>query len=135
MAGKGRPTVYATEEARIAARRANGRRAYYKNTGRAEEIVQEKLRKSGIRKQFDLLRAPIREALKTNDADKLQQIVEFIHQLEVLESQWILRSNSSKRKSLIPDCKFYNLSFFFAAYFWWIVFFIYYLKNYNVYFI
>ena len=87
MAGKGRPTVYATEEARIAARRANGRRAYYKNTGRAEEIVQEKLRKSGIRKQFDLLRAPIREALKTNDADKLQQIVEFIHQLEVLESQ------------------------------------------------
>ena len=82
MAGKGRPTIHTTEEERIAARRADGRRAYYKNTGKTAESIREKLQKAAVKKQIHQLRAPIREALKTNDVDKLQQLVTFISFLE-----------------------------------------------------
>ena len=82
MAGKGRPNVYATEEERIAARRANGKRAYYKNTGKSEESIREKIQKASVRKQIHELKVPIRVALKTNDVEKLNQLVMFISFLE-----------------------------------------------------
>ena len=82
MPGKGRPRVHETEEERINARRADGRRAYYKNTGKTEESIREKIQKAAVRKQIHELKAPIRSALKTNDVEKLKQLVTFISFLE-----------------------------------------------------